>query len=166
MMSSQLAPFIFWGQLMFGYALLMGVEAPILLFITHYQQRPWYRQLLALTPSIAFMWTWNAARNAHDTYLYWLSYLHFQAARYPATFVPAFARDTATEIHASVLEVIRQGRISVALMAAMLVFGWALLVRWRLPQLGQRTTSTPAKVPSENSESGTLEITVEPIDRH
>lgn len=165
-MNAQLAPLNLWSQLMFGYALLMAMEAPILLFVTHYKQRPWYQQLLTLTPAITFVWTWNAALHARDTYSYWLSYLRFQADRYPATFAPAFARDSPPEIHASVTDITRHGWIAVALMAGMLALGWAMLLRWRLPQAGQPTTdaSTPATVHSEEDEAGTLEITVEPID--
>lgn len=161
-----------WYRLLVAYAIVLGVEAPLLLFVAWLRRRPWYEQALALLPAGGFALGMYLARSAHAALTYWQSYIAFQEINYSPEYWPTFARDQRADLQALVTSAQGQAWIMGALTLALLIGGWVLLLRW-VPNPRRDAPSAPVAThpPGEviatetNEEPGTLEITVEPIEK-
>jgi hypothetical protein len=159
----------YWYRLLVAFSLVLGVEAPLLLFFATLQRRRWYEQALALLPAGGFALGLYLARVADATLVYWQSYFAFQQESYPSRYWPTFAREQHTELQA-LLTITQERALLMGLLTFIMLFGgWLLLLRWQ-PSFRRTAQPVPetepadaAQVATEAEEQGTLEITVEPI---
>ncbi len=172
-MDPQLQSLRFWHDLILIDALLLGIEAPVLLFAGTLLNRPRIERALALVPALAFGWGAWSAKLINDQQVHAASALQWGYAHYPT--VPVTV-DAAAAVEAAT----RTGLAFGAATTLLLIGGWALVLRWSrgkgLPSLKQKIsrpprsgrTARPAGAPitgalDETFDEG-LEITVEPMD--
>ena len=161
---ASLDPIDFWQRMLVVYAIVLGVEAPILLFVSSLRRRRWYVQALAILPAVGFGVALYLARQASAS----LAYVTFQQAHYPPRYWPTFAWDQAAETQALVDNLHHQVMAMGGVTLVLLLGGGLLLLRW-LPA-SQRTQSTPSAAHSSDDdlspdeEQGNLEMTREPIE--
>ena len=157
-----LYPLLVWQQIILLYAVMLGLEGPALLLAAYRYRRPRGERLLAIVPVAACCALLLVARALRDTYAFWLQYGWWQVAHY--TFPPGFPRvtlaQTADDAARSAKGAAPLGIALAALTAALLMGGWALVVRWQAPPASQ---APRAATPPSAGGTGTLEITVEPI---
>ena len=162
----------FWYRLLVAYAIVLGVEAPLLLFVASLRRRPWYEQALAILPAGGFGLGLYLARNVLVALANWQSYVAFQETHYSPEYWRAFAADQRTDMQALVTTAQWQAWMMGALTLAMLMGGWVLLLRCtpssrRIAPLAPIAMHPPGEViataPDEGE--GTLEITIEPIEK-
>jgi hypothetical protein len=162
----------FWYRLLVAYAIVLGVEAPLLLFVASLRRRPWYEQALALLPAGGFGLGLYLARNVLAALANWQSYVAFQETHYSPEYWRAFATDQRADLQAVITSAQWQAWMMGALTLAMLMGGWVLLLRWaspprRVAPLAPVATHPPGEVIATESDEGkgTLEITIEPIEK-
>jgi hypothetical protein len=174
------ATLVSWHRILLAYAILMGLERPMLLLVAHYKRRPWYEQILAAAPTLAFFGLATAARSVQDTYDYWQSYMRFQVVYNP----PEFAQHAYEDMSRAVADVTRLGWTLYALTVALLIVGWIFLLRW-LPLYQQAAAAKGLAASAQDvwsrwrlhlqraagiqaqpvtADSDELEITIESID--
>jgi hypothetical protein len=157
-------------RLLIAYALVLGVEAPILLFVASLRRRPWYEQAFALVPLAGFGLGFYWVRHARDTLAAIQSYLAF--IRYPYAQWPTFAQHHSAEAQALVATMQRQAVALGGLTLVLLLSGWVLLMRWAAlppPQYTSHAHDEPVprsdSEPGKDDEQGSLEITVERMEK-
>ena len=156
----------YWRHLLVAYAIVLGVEAPLLLFVASVRHRPWHERALALLPAGGFALGLYLARSADAALAYWQSYIAFQEAHYPPAYWATFARERRVDMQALVDSTQQQAVAMGVLALALLLGGWALLVYW-LPNLRRAAHPIPsATLPAQPTDEtqGSLEITIEPIE--
>lgn len=166
-MDAELGSLDYWQRLLIAYAVVLCVEAPILLFVAALRRRPWYEHALALLPVGGVALGLYLARSARTLLADWQSHVAFQQAHYPPTYWATFASEQRSELQALVDSVQQQAVAMGGLTLVLLIGGWMLLLRW-LPnpryQTHTITKEATAELPSED-DLGSLEITIEPIER-
>ena len=178
-MDPQLQSLRLWHDLVAIYALLLGIEGPVLLWVGTYQERPWRERWQAFVPVLAFGWgAWSAklindqAINAAGA----LQWGHEHYPMFPVTVDAGAAVESAT----------RTGWIFGAVATLLLIGGWVLVLRWsrgrglpawsprrssRLGSAGRPPATTRARQPTTGSGTFTgdadegIEITVEPLEK-
>jgi len=163
----------FLQRLLITCAIVLGVEAPILLFVASLRRRPWFEQALALVPTAGFGLGLYWARQARDALAAIQSYLAF--TRYPYAEWPTFAQHHGAEAQALVASMQQQAVSLGGLTLLLLLGGWVLLMRWAAVSPSQDATlaNLGAVLLSESElgadeaddEQGSLEITFEPIEK-
>lgn len=170
-MDPQLQALDFWHNLIVVYALLMGIEAPALLFVATLMGRPRRELLPALAPAAVFVWALWSAKLIGDEYANAASALQWGIAHYPTFHVNVDA-DAAVDAAA------RTGWTVGIVTTLVLIGGWALVLRWSrgqgLPGLSEllsrlpRPRPTPvAELPASDPEDAgedDVEIVVERLD--
>jgi hypothetical protein len=174
-----LAQINLWRDTLLIYAVLLGVEAVALLWLAVSSGRRWPQWLFALAPAAGNGFVLRVARDLTNLSAGWHAYLFFQVTHYAPAYLPAFTAENVRELQDVVPSVATRGWACTALTAALLTFGWALLLRWRprsKPALGAPMPSpAPASAPAtaeaiaaaqspSDDEAGELEITVEPLE--
>jgi hypothetical protein len=154
--SAALAPLVVWHRIVVADALVLAVEAALLVFGTQYRRRPWFERLLAVAPAGAFLWVAYVARDLHGTYVDWQNYANWITTHYP----PAFAQHTFDGLGAVVAGAERLGWLVFIVTLGMTELGWALLLQGRFA--AQPAPQSQTVSPSEADDS--LELTVGPID--
>ncbi len=172
-MDPQLQSLRFWHDLILIDALLLGIEAPVLLFAGTLLNRPRIERALALVPALAFGWGAWSAKLINDQQVHAASALRWGYAHYPT--VPVTV-DAAAAVEAAT----RIGWAFGAATTLLLIGGWAVALRWsRGKGLPAWKQSIPRRHPpsqttapggalvtgslDETADEG-LEITVEPMD--
>lgn len=172
-MDPQLQSLRFWHDLILIDALLLGIEAPVLLFVGTLLNRLRIERALALLPALAFGWGAWSAKLINDQLIHADSALQWGYAHFPALPVTVDAA-------AAVASATRTGWAVGAVTTLLLIGGWVLVLRWsrgkglpswrpvatRPPRAGRATGSGRAPVTSaldETADEG-LEITVESMD--
>ena len=118
---------------------------------------------MALAPVAMFCALLIVARALGDTYAYWLGYTAWEEAHYPPDFWSAMIAQTAQDAAPSAHGATPLGIGLAVLTLALLIGGWALVIRWQAPP-PRRPKIAPATPTAANAEdAGNLEITVEPI---
>lgn len=171
-MDPQLQALRFWHDLILIYALLLGIEAPVLLWMGTQRDRPLIERALALLPALAFGWGAWSAKLVNDQVDHATSALRWQYAHYPtfpATVNAAAAVEAAT----------RTGWAFGVAATLLLIGGWVLVLRWSrgkgLPSwhrapLPRQTPdapphhSAPVTAALDDTADEGIEITVEPIE--
>ncbi len=155
-------------RLLVTYAIVLGAEAPILLFVASMRRRPWYEQVLALVPTAGFMLGLYWARQARDALAAIQSYMAF--IQYPYAEWPTFAQNHSAEAQALVSSMQHQVVAMGGLTLVLLLGGWVLLMRWASappPQLTDHSVQVAVQLsesePGVDDEQGSLEITIEPM---
>jgi hypothetical protein len=174
---SLLAPVLTWRDILLVYAALLGLEAPALLWLALWWGRPQWEWIAALASAVGFAWTLRTARELGDIAAWWHTYAVFAAAHYGPEYLPNFHAQNTSDIQAAVASAQTQGRTACAVTAALLIFGWVLVVHWQAqsgpaaeaaPTVAAETTGEPTTVPVattlDEAPDGELEITVEPLD--
>lgn len=161
-----LLPLLIWRQIILLYALMLGLEGPALLLAASRYKRPRVERLLALAPVAVFCALLAVARALADTYAYWVGYTAWEEATYPPGSWPAMLAQTARDAAPSAHGVTPLGIGLAVLTAALLIGGWALVIRWQAPP-PPRPKAAPAvpaapTIPATDV-AGTLEITIAPI---
>lgn len=154
--SPALAPLVVWHRIVVVDALVLAVEAALLVFGTQYRRRPWFERLLAVAPAVAFLWVAYVARDLQGTYIDWQNYANWITTHYP----PAFAQHTFDGLDDAVAGAERLGWLVFIVTLGMMELGWALLLQGRVAARG--APHAQAAPPSETDDS--LELTVGPID--
>lgn len=156
----------YWWHLLIAFSIVMGLEAPLLLFVATLRRRRWYEQALALLPAGGFALGLFLARRAETT----LSYIFFQQAHYPPRYWLTFEREQGTaELQALANSLQLEATLMGVLTFALLIGGCVLLLRWP-PYLRYETPSslstTAMEPPDEDlGTDDSLEITIEPIEQ-
>lgn len=169
-MDALLASLDYWYRLLVAYSIVMGIEAPLLFLIASLRRRPWREQALALLPVGGFAFGMYQARLAHNTLVYWQSYVAFWHADYSPDYWAHFENDALPAMQTLVTSVQHQAWGIIALTCVLLLGGWALLVYWlpslrRAPERAPKPSETNASAdPPEDDEAGNLEITIEPLE--
>jgi hypothetical protein len=156
----------YWYHLLVAFSIVMGLEAPLLLFVAMLRRRRRYEQAVALLPAAGFALGLFLARRAETT----LSYVFFQQAHYPPRYWPTFAREQGSAgLQKLANSLQQQATLMGVLTFALLIGGCVLLLRW--PPYPHYETdsalSTTAMELPTGDDLGTddnLEITIEPID--
>ena len=171
-MDPQLQALRYWHDLLFLYAMLMGIEAPALVFIATLMGRPRREELLALVPALVFAWALWSAKLIGDEYANAASAMQWVIAHYPHFPVTVDA-------DAAVNAAVRTGWNVGIVTTLVLIGGWALVLRWsrglglpNLPGVLSRLTRprpTPAAEPvaadlDEAREDDDVEMVVEHMD--
>jgi hypothetical protein len=172
-MDELLTSLSFWHRLLVTYTIVMGVEAPFLLFVASLRRRPWYEQALALLPAGGFGLGLYLARSARVALAAWQSHVSFQQTHYSPDYWPAFAREQRTDLQALAANTQQQAIAMGALTLALLMGGWVLLLHWLTnprPMARPASVDATAEPPTDedlvvDEEQGSLEITIEPIER-
>lgn len=161
-----LLPLLIWRQIILLYALMLGLEGPALLLAAYRYKRPRIERLVVVVPVAAFCALLVVARALADTYAFWVGYTAWEEATYPPAFWPAMLNQTAQDTAQSAHAVTPLGVSLAVLTAALLVGGWALVIRWQAPPLprpkrASAAAAAPATATMEDADN--LQITVEPI---
>lgn len=157
----------YWYHLLVAFSIVMGIEAPLLLFVATLRGRRWFEQALALLPAAGFALGLFLARRAEAT----LSYVFFQQAHYPPRYWPTFEREQgAAGLQALASGLQQQATLMGVLTFALLIGGCVLLLLWPPYPYHETDTAplTTAMEPPPGDDLGTddsLEITIEPIER-
>lgn len=186
-MDPQLQTLRFWHDLITVYALLLGVEGPVLLWVGTFLERPRRERALSLVPVLGFAWGAWSAKLINDAQVHAASLISWSLAHYPTFPVPA------SDTTAAVESATRTGWLFGAVATLLLIAGWALVLRWSrgqglpalVPRLSSRSDSlgypsdrtagapstTPVRQPTiatgaldDNADEG-IEITVEPLEK-
>ncbi len=157
-----LAPIDLWRDTLLLCAVLLGVEAPALLWLAVRAGRSWRSWLFSLAPAAGFVYVLHAARALADLSAWWHAYLFFQAAHYGPSYLPAFNAANDRELQPVVAGVSTLGWECGAATALLLTFGWALLIRWTPRSHPFHEPALAAA--SREEDTGALEITVEPLE--
>jgi hypothetical protein len=173
-MDPQIQALRFWHDLITFDALLLGMEGPVLLWISTFLDRPRAERALSLVPVLAFAWGAWSAKLINDEAVNATSALRWGHAHYPTFPVTVDAA-------AAVQSATRTGWTAGVIAALLLIGGWLLVLRWsrgeglphwRIPPARSRGTATvpPAHQPvpitgmlDDESNEG-IEITVEYMD--
>lgn len=132
-MDPQLQTLRFWHDLITIYALLLGIEGPVLLWVGTYRERPWRERWLVFVPVLAFGWGAWSAKLINDAQVHAASLVSWSLAHYPSFPVPA--GDTAAAAESAT----RTGR-TFGVVATLLLFGgWVLVLRWSREMRGTRS---------------------------
>jgi hypothetical protein len=159
-------------RLLIAYAIVLGAEAPVLVFVASMRRRPWYEQALALVPVTGFVLGFYWARQARDTLTAIQSYL--AVTQYPYAQWPTFVQNHSAEAQALVVSMQQHAMGLGGLTLVLLLGGWVLLMRWAaMPPPQYAAHAALGTVPLINSEpgaddedeQGSLEITIEPIEK-
>lgn len=165
-----LISFDYWRRLLLVYAIIMGVEAPLLLFVASLRRRPWREQALALLPACCFALGFYLVRSADVALDAWQSYVTFQHVQYPPDYWANFTQEQRLDLQALVDSAQQYATAMGALTLVLLMGGWLLLLRW-LPNPRHEAHPAPRQATSAlESEEGlaaddSLVITIEPIER-
>jgi len=166
-MDEVFASLSYWYHLLVALSIVMGLEAPLLLFVATLRRRGRYEQALALLPAGGFALGLHLARRAEST----LSYVFFQQAHYPPRYWPTFEREQGTAgLQALASGLQQQAALMGVLTFALVISGCVVLLLWP-PYPYQETDpapSTAAMAPPSSDDLGTddcLVITIEPIER-
>lgn len=172
-MDPQLQSLRFWHDLMYLDALLLGIEAPVLMFVGTLFGRPRIERALVLLPALGFGWGAWSAKLINDQLVNATSALQWGRAHYPTFPVTVDAA-------AAVESATRTGWAFGAATTLLLIGGWALVLRWSREQgpldwvqdirhraRTERTTGTgsvPVSGALDNTADEGIEITVERMD--
>jgi hypothetical protein len=157
-------------RVLIAYAIVLGLEAPFVLFVASMRRRPWYEQALVLVPTAGFGLGLYWARQARDTLAAIQSYLAFTG--YPYAQWPTFAQNHSAEAQALVASMQQHVVAMGGLTLVSLLGGWVLLMRWAsmpVPQYAADSALAAAQLsgsePGADDEQENLEITIEPIEK-
>jgi hypothetical protein len=166
-MDPQLQALRFWHDVIFVYALLMGIAAPALVFLATLMGRPRRELLLALVPAVAFAWGMWSAKLIADQYTNAVRAWQVGLAHYPALRVMVDA-DTAVDSAA------RTGWNVGIVVTLVLIGAWLLVLRWsagkglpsspRLPRPRSEPSREQLPSPLDNANEDSIEIVVERMD--
>ena len=165
-----LISFDYWRRLLLVYTIIMGVEAPLLLFVAALRRRPWREHALALLPAGGFGVGLYLVRSADVVLAAWQSYVTFQQVHYPLTYWSTFAPEWQSDLQTLVDSIQQQAVATGALTLVLLMGGWLLLLRW-LPNSRHEAHPAPKQFTSalvsedDLAADDSLEITIEPIER-
>jgi hypothetical protein len=135
-MEQRLAPLAAGHALLLGYAILAGVEGPLLVALAVLKRRPAFERLLAAAPILVCFWAFTDARAIWTSYLYWRGELTFLASN-PVRYLP---QPVAADMAPAVEQAAQLGWELSAATAVALTLGWALLLRW-FPRPARTRTS-------------------------
>ena len=122
-MDPQIQSLRFWHDLIAIYALLLGAEGPVLLWVGTFLQRPRHERALAFVPVLAFCWGAWSAKLINDQQVNATSALVWGRAHYPMFPVSVDAT-------AAVASAARTGWVFGAVATLLLIGGWALVLQW------------------------------------
>lgn len=122
-MDPQIQSLRFWHDLITIYALLLGIEGPVLLWVGTFLDRPRRERLLALIPVVAFGWGAWSAKVINDEQINATSALIWGRAHHPSFPVTVDAA-------AAVESATRTGWAFGAVATLLLIGGWVLVLRW------------------------------------
>jgi hypothetical protein len=122
-MDPQLQALRYWHDLLFLYAMLMGAEAPALLFVATLRDRPRRELVVVLLPALVFVWAMWSAKLIGDEYTNAASALQWAFAHNPYVVVTV---DADAVVNAAA----RTGWNVGIVTTLVLIGGWALMLRW------------------------------------
>lgn len=166
-MAAPLAALGSWYHLLLGYAIVLGVEAPLLLFVATLRRRPCYEQALALLPAGGFALGLYLARGAHLALTEWQRCVTSQIVYCSPEYGASIGREPQADLQALVASVQHQA-VALGALTFVLVMGALALGLYWLPiaRLATRPVARNATAqPPADDELGSLEITIEPLER-